>query len=71
MPYKEAKAAFGADTVPALHKLLDDPDYAPRGKVARLTAYLSRDGKSATALLKYARRADDWTGLGKTTATAG
>lgn len=65
MDYKYAQRLIGKEKLPTLHKMLENPDYAPYWhRVAELIGCVSDDSNSIPILLRYIQRDDtnawDW-----------
>jgi len=63
-PYTEVKRIYKPDSLPAFYALLEDEYYAPFWPdIARIISFIGDDQKSVSVILRYIRRADDWSSL--------
>lgn len=64
LPYTKTRLLYKPDSLPTLYALLEDPEYERYWpQLARMICFIGDDDRSVQVVLKYFRRADDWSSL--------
>ncbi len=64
LPYTKTRLLYKPDSLPTLYALLEDQEYEEYWpQIARMICFISDDDRSVPVILRYFRRADDWSSL--------